>query len=118
MNRPGVGDGAAQECNKTSRGKLGGNRASGRAPAPIKKSFRDYVHSAEFGRRWCWPGNASDAFRARLAREEIGSLRALQNWFRQRYPKQYYGRSLLSFGKTGKEIVRELWAAYLEWAGL
>lgn len=118
MNRPGKRDGAVQNCSETLKSNLGDNHARATTPAPIKKSFRNYVHSAEFGRRWCWPGNASDAFRARLAREEMGSLRSLQNWFRERYPEQYRQRSLLNDGLTGKQVIDKMWAAYLDWAGL
>jgi hypothetical protein len=47
---------------------------------------------------------------------DITSREALLRWFRDRRPQEYRTAGLLGGGRTGRELLEEMWALYLEWA--
>ncbi|OHT19056.1 hypothetical protein [Edaphosphingomonas haloaromaticamans] len=79
------------------------------------KPFSAFVRSHHFDR---WQGDGADGaeFRSRLSRAKIASLCELQTWTRERYPNFYKRRSIFLDGRTGKEVIGDIWADYLRWA--
>ena len=59
------------------------------------------------------PGFPAD-FVSRVRHVNLSSLRALQNWTRDRWPEFYHQG--LGDGVSGQWLVKKLWAAYLAWA--
>ena len=60
------------------------------------------------------PGFPAD-FVSRVRHVNLSSLRALQNWTRERYP-DFYQQPVGGNGAPGQWYVKKLWAAYLAWA--
>jgi hypothetical protein len=53
--------------------------------------------------------------RQRMIAANLKSQAQLLRWHRERYPKQYKSYSLFYEG-SGRDVVMQMWAKYLEWA--
>jgi hypothetical protein len=89
-------------------------RGGGPPPARRPLSFSAFLRARAFE-----PGGLrlSGDMLAWMTAADIGSRDELLHWFRDRRPWEYRTASLLSGGRTGRELMEELWAGYLQWSG-